>query len=518
MNPTGDTHTHVVTYSALCHSHSACQANDAGTFWMTFHDFLRRFAVVEVCKARLPSHGWVTASAASHTSPGRLLAGAFTLTVTRPTWLFLTVLQQNKRGKFGADQTQSSRFWYSECMVLVCANGNGDGAGGSASPVHVLAAESCGPRRDSPPLELQLDAGVHTVYVCHPSLACQGTWVGGAAAAVPASAASANLTSSPLYLRAYASAAVQVEPLTAAPSTAAPAGSLTSPALQAAACRAWQSALGRGVGVDVYARTRAVSVEVAAPRPSSSAVAVAAAAASSTAAARANVVDLTRDDPDPPVPCVARNRIGPSVSVCVVGRHGLYFVVAASSGPSPNLPPDNDTTPDVLEVELESVDCYVKSPFLVVSRVVEASTAAAAADAEVAALLASAAGAQQPAWQRASHTHTTLRLPWRPAEATDASVHVAQVVAVVLRGSLYQSGSAMAPADAGHGQGHGERGSQRLLVCARLLCAPPASPCTGAVVGAGIRGDAAVHLSAPVAAPASATRDLFQRFCDAVSI
>lgn len=133
----------------------------AGTFWMSYHDFLRRFDSIDVCKAR-------DASWQAHSVEDLLTLQTekyecdsyFRLTVRRPTWTYLTLLQKTKRGKHrtGTDH----RYWYSSlCMLVRSCTWNG-----TVRSYRYIGMRCCTGRRDSIPLEFQpLEAGTYEVFV-----------------------------------------------------------------------------------------------------------------------------------------------------------------------------------------------------------------------------------------------------------------------------------------------------------------------------------------------------------------
>jgi hypothetical protein len=82
-----------------------------GTFWMSWTDFLCRFSIVEVCKAH---GGWYSLHHRMKLGPF-FSAGSvkyFELTVIEPTWLYLMLLQQTKRGR-------EDSYWYQDINILL---------------------------------------------------------------------------------------------------------------------------------------------------------------------------------------------------------------------------------------------------------------------------------------------------------------------------------------------------------------------------------------------------------------
>ncbi|CAM9690073.1 unnamed protein product, partial [Sphacelaria rigidula] len=70
-----------------------------GTFWMTWQDFMTRFQLVDVCKAR---RGWTHTSIASGSLPKPDFCRSFSIQPPShggSTWAYLTVMQPTKRGR-----------------------------------------------------------------------------------------------------------------------------------------------------------------------------------------------------------------------------------------------------------------------------------------------------------------------------------------------------------------------------------------------------------------------------------
>lgn len=126
-----------------------------GTFWMFYHDFLRRFTSVEVCKCFDDKANWSTSIEQCRTSPKTLTCGSsYEFVISTFTWLFLFTVQKTKRGR---SRTQQHRgYWYSDISIVVC---DIDGA--------IVGASFNGHRRDGVPIELQLEAGKYYIYLLH---------------------------------------------------------------------------------------------------------------------------------------------------------------------------------------------------------------------------------------------------------------------------------------------------------------------------------------------------------------
>jgi len=129
-----------------------------GTFWLSYHDFLVHFEGVDVCKAH---QGWFADSVYTYTqSTGRLdCENSFIMTVIEPTWLYVTVIQKSKRGRFRT--AEDRRYWYRPICVAVIDDSPDITEESSYAVVRGFRA--CSPRRDSPPLELHLSAGRYRI-------------------------------------------------------------------------------------------------------------------------------------------------------------------------------------------------------------------------------------------------------------------------------------------------------------------------------------------------------------------
>lgn len=134
-----------------------------GCFWMPFTDFARIFARIDVCKAY---RGWYTQCLQGWTRAGTVTAGSgsFILTITQPTSMILTAIQRTKRGKSGLGVHQRDRrYMYTDLSVFLISGLNLN----RNQPANVIASSFNGRRRDTSPIEMQLDAGVYRVVVAH---------------------------------------------------------------------------------------------------------------------------------------------------------------------------------------------------------------------------------------------------------------------------------------------------------------------------------------------------------------
>ena len=125
-----------------------------GTFWMFYHDFLRRFSSIDVCKCFHKSAGWTRTI-----NYGRIVPGSFAASlqldveISNYTWVYFFITQPTKRGKSRTRDEQS--YWYSDLSIIVS-----DSHG-------IIGATFCGQRRDCVPLELHLEAGSYSLKVLH---------------------------------------------------------------------------------------------------------------------------------------------------------------------------------------------------------------------------------------------------------------------------------------------------------------------------------------------------------------
>ncbi|CAM9205249.1 unnamed protein product, partial [Ectocarpus fasciculatus] len=125
-----------------------------GTFWMFYHDFLRRFSSIDVCKCFVDSAGWSRMIRQCTTVPGSFCASTqFQFVVNSFTWVYLFVTQKTKRGR---NRTNADKeYWYSDISIVVS----------SADGSKILGASFSGQRRDTIPLELHLEEGSYNVHL-----------------------------------------------------------------------------------------------------------------------------------------------------------------------------------------------------------------------------------------------------------------------------------------------------------------------------------------------------------------
>jgi hypothetical protein len=125
------------------------ERND-GTFWLSYHDFLINFDGVDICKAHKE---WY-----SQSLPCAVRVGGypcFRMTLLEHTWLYLTAIQRSKRGRYRT--AEDRQYWYQSIGLVVFEEVAGQM---QSLPVGFMA---CSPRRDSPPMELELQPGSYCV-------------------------------------------------------------------------------------------------------------------------------------------------------------------------------------------------------------------------------------------------------------------------------------------------------------------------------------------------------------------
>eukprot|EP00605_Chrysophyceae_sp_TOSAG23-4_P000713 GSChrysophyteH1.ASY1.ANO1.797.1 assembled CDS len=127
---------------------------DNGTFLITYHDFLKRFAQIDVCKAhQTATLNFDEASMGSFTSKTRVI---FSVPNGSMIWTFLTIIQPTKRGKRKLESSSgasSDQYYFYEPLSLVVRRLDSDGT------AEMVGASLCGPQRTSLPLELHLASG-----------------------------------------------------------------------------------------------------------------------------------------------------------------------------------------------------------------------------------------------------------------------------------------------------------------------------------------------------------------------
>ena len=124
---------------------------DDGTFWMSWHDFLCRFTVVDVCKAHEGWHAISVPAVSAENDP------AFEVEVapdrgasSSSSWAYAMSLQPNKRGLC------SERFWYADVGIAVYQKG----ASKTQAPTWTPVTGWLGARERVAQVELMFEAGV----------------------------------------------------------------------------------------------------------------------------------------------------------------------------------------------------------------------------------------------------------------------------------------------------------------------------------------------------------------------
>lgn len=164
-----------------------------GTFWMTYHDFLRRYSTVDVCKS-YPSAKWKVYTARDtlgvDSRGGIVTDCSFTITVRSDishvrsvanegrnipvkSSLYLSLLQDSKRGGTpvwsGGNLTRS--YWYADLSFILRRKqplfSSVSTASGSPTDTskEVICACFTSPMRNSLPVELTLQDGEYTLTV-----------------------------------------------------------------------------------------------------------------------------------------------------------------------------------------------------------------------------------------------------------------------------------------------------------------------------------------------------------------
>jgi hypothetical protein len=131
-------------------------AKNDGTFWMMYHDFLRRFTSVDICKC-FDNPDWIQFAETGLINPHHFCAySQFELCLSEEfTWLFIYVVQSTKRGK--TRNRDDRTYWYSDVSVIISEADSGE----------VVAASFGGHRRDNVPIEVHLMTGKYIVNIVH---------------------------------------------------------------------------------------------------------------------------------------------------------------------------------------------------------------------------------------------------------------------------------------------------------------------------------------------------------------
>ena len=126
---------------------------DDGTFWMSWHDFLCRFTVVDVCKAH---EGWHAISVPAISAISTESDPAFEVEVATErgaaaasSWGYVMSLQPNKRG------LGSERYWYADVGVAIYRKSHG-----TSGPAWTPVTGRLGARERVEQVELMFEAGV----------------------------------------------------------------------------------------------------------------------------------------------------------------------------------------------------------------------------------------------------------------------------------------------------------------------------------------------------------------------
>ena len=124
-----------------------------GTFWITMHDLLRCFSLIDICKARV---NWITFSHQPELQDQSqinhiLCRSSFTIICTKKVQVSIMLLQRTKRGK------STEKYYYFSSGLIILQQL-------SDSNTAVLASKYYGPRRDTEAIELTLDVGEYQIY------------------------------------------------------------------------------------------------------------------------------------------------------------------------------------------------------------------------------------------------------------------------------------------------------------------------------------------------------------------
>lgn len=157
-----------------------------GTFWITYHDFLRRFDSIDVCKAGRPGTQFpyslkdeflsakISTGLSTHPNAFALLRSgcSFRITVTEPSYVFMSLLQANKRGKYRS--ALDLRYWYAAGSFILLREDDLMTRMESSSTItssnhttlrnnsgSIIYASLNGPVRDSVPVALPLAVGTY---------------------------------------------------------------------------------------------------------------------------------------------------------------------------------------------------------------------------------------------------------------------------------------------------------------------------------------------------------------------
>ncbi|KAJ3350600.1 Calpain-type cysteine protease dek1 [Entophlyctis luteolus] len=103
-------------------------ADDGGTFWISYHDFLRRFMSVDVCFT-LRNYSVLNMELA-FPEQSSLAHSFIEVSVPDPSWVHFSICQKTKRGKANED------FYYFDFAVLVLTLGSSCTTTGSNASVH----------------------------------------------------------------------------------------------------------------------------------------------------------------------------------------------------------------------------------------------------------------------------------------------------------------------------------------------------------------------------------------------
>ena len=124
-----------------------------GTFWITYHNFMKNYDIIDVCIAFEKSLNWINKIYNNYyinNNNNNILLNCkyyYNLIIIDYNWLYLTIIQKSKRGN---DQS----YWYVSMGVVILNEQN-----------EIIKTMYCCAQRNIGPIELHLNPGIYQIII-----------------------------------------------------------------------------------------------------------------------------------------------------------------------------------------------------------------------------------------------------------------------------------------------------------------------------------------------------------------